>query len=340
MPARLLDLFGVSLLAGLAALAPDAAGAESRACAATASQPTAEPRILQAIDEARRQHALFGGQTIERNGGLFRVSHHEAEWDRPPGATTPTWERVATFWRALSDADPPALVTTWGRVARSEALPPRSAAAGSAPTRAEVAVRESVLRAAIVDTPWSAVFISYLMKTAGLSHEEFRFSDTHADYVRAAFDASAAETAGHAASHAFRACDLASTRPRAGDLLCATRATAVGITRFDALPAAMGAAALAGQGFPMHCDLVVRADAGGDAKLETIGGNVVQSVTLSRMTLDAGKLLSRRYFSRDADAARSGVAAAGPGGCARGAPACPQEHLSRRPWVVLLQYRH
>ena len=42
----------------------------------------------------------------------------------------------------------------------------------------------------------------------------------------------------------------------------------------------------------MHCDLVVRSDEGGDAKLDAIGGNVVQSVTLTRMTLNANKVLS------------------------------------------------
>ena len=186
---------------------------------------------------------------------------------------------------------------------------------------------EALLRAAIVDTPWSAAFISYLMKTAGFSRAEFGFSDNHADYVQAAFDTSTAEAAGLERVDAFRACDVATTRPRAGDLLCATRAAAAGTVKFAGLAAAVAAARAAAQSFPMHCDLVVRADAGGDAKLEVIGGNVVQSVTLSRMSLNAAKLLGRSHFASMTP------------GCARSRSACG-ESLNRRPWVVLLQYRH
>jgi hypothetical protein len=316
-----------ALLAALATL-PAGAHAASPACAATAARPTTAPRILDAIDEAHRQHRLFGSQTIERNGGLFRAGYHEAEWDRPPQESTPTWQRVAAFWRALSESDPPALVTSSGRVQRQEASPAASGG-GSAPTRPDVAVSEALLRAAIVDTPWSAAFISYLMKHAGFSRTEFGFSDSHADYVQGAFDTSAAEAAGQERADAYRACDVATTRPRAGDLLCATRASTAGTTRFAALPGAMAEARSAGQGFPMHCEIVVRSDRGGDAKLEVIGGNVVQSVTLSRMTLNADKLLGAGHFASAAPAAE----------CARRTPAC-RDSLSRRPWVVLLQFRH
>jgi hypothetical protein len=162
-----------------------------------------DARIQSVIAEARSQHQLFGGQTIERHGGIFRMGHHEAEWSRPPGESTPTWERVATFWRSLPESGEPRLMTSLGWVARSEAE--RMASAANEPERVEVATREALLRAAIVDTPWSAAFISYLMKTAGFSRAEFAFSDTHADYVRAALDTSAAEAEGREATHAFRA---------------------------------------------------------------------------------------------------------------------------------------
>ncbi|GAB3667378.1 DUF2272 domain-containing protein [Ramlibacter alkalitolerans] len=314
------------MLCACAGLVSTAAAAGSSACAEGARRPIGDARIHLAIDEARRQHQLFGGQTIERNGGLFHVGYHEAEWDRPPGEGTPTWERVATFWRALSDSEPPRLMTSVGRVARAEAA--RDAAAGGIAPRAEVAVREALLRTAIVDTPWSAAFISYLMKTAGFSGAEFAFSDSHADYVQAALETSAAEAAGQPATHAFRACDVATTRPRAGDLLCATRGSTAGVASLAALAAAF-AERRRGQDFPMHCELVVRADQAGDAKLETIGGNVVQSVTLSRMTLNADKVLSGGYF---------GSAAPRPD-CSRAGPPC-RGHLGRRPWVVLLQSRN
>ena len=309
------------------ALFPVAAAAGTgTACATAGTQAIGDARVRHAIDEAWRQHGLFGGQTIERNGGMFRVGYYEAEWDRPAGESTPTWERVATFWRALAESEPPELMTSAGLVARSEASRP-AASAGTESTRAEVAVREALLRAAIVDTPWSAAFISYLMKTAGFSRSEFAFSGSHADYVQAAFAASDEEAAGREPAYAFRACDIATTHPRAGDLVCATRAGTAGIAKFADLAAAMDARA-AGQDFPMHCELVVRSDEGGDAKIDTMGGNVVQSVTLSRMRLNANKVLSDVYI---AGSARSQQCAQGPQPC--------RDHLTRRPWVVVLQFR-
>jgi hypothetical protein len=327
MPALLPSLPALALLFGCAVLAPPAAAAQGGICAATARHSATDARIRAAVDEAHRQHQLFGGQTIERNGGMFRVGHHEAEWDRPRGETTGTWQRVAGFWLALSDADPPRVMTSLGWVSRAEISGAPAANTGNA-SRAEVATREALLRAAIVDTPWSAAFISYLLKTAGFTAGEFAFSDSHADYVQAAFAASQAEDDGRDSPYGWRACDVASTPPRAGDLLCATRATSAGIASFDALAAALAVRA-PGEAFPMHCELVVRADAGGDAKLDTIGGNVVQSVTLSRMTLNAKKVLGEAYIARPPP----------PLPCSGSALSC-REHLTRRPWVVLLQFRH
>jgi hypothetical protein len=214
-----------------------------------------------------------------------------------------------------------------GPVARADAAAAR-AGSGDAPAT-EVAVREALLRTAIVDTPWSAAFISYLLKASGFTRDEFEFSHRHADYVRAALDATASEAAGQTATHAYRACDAATTRPRPGDVLCATRASTAGTVDYASLASSMAMVARSGAGFPMHCDFVVRSDEGGDAKLEVVGGNVLNSVTLSRMTLNARKVLSDAY-----------ITGAGPSAhCAGRQPPC-REHLSRRPWLVVLQYRH
>jgi hypothetical protein len=256
------------------------------------------------------------------------VGYHEAAWSRPAGESTAAWQRVAAFWRALSVPESVGLNTSVGRVGLWD-VAPRGAAAGGEPTQAEVAAHEALTRAAMIDTPWSAAFISYLMRIAGFAGTEFAFSDSHSDYVQAALDASAAEASGQPATHAFRACDVASTRPRVGDLLCATRASTAGTVRFADLTGAMAARREAGRAFPMHCDLVVRADEGGDGSLDTVGGNVINSVTLTRMALDARKVLGRSYYAGSA----TSDACAGTEQPCRG-------HLSRRPWVVLLQFRH
>ena len=116
--------------------------------------------------------------------------------------------------------------------------------------------------------PWSAAFISALMRKAGFDATEFVFSDTHSDYLRAARDGRAS---------AYAAVQAPATA-EPGDLICATRKPHPGdlaATELARIPA----------GAPMHCDLVVAVDAA-NRRLDAIGGNVQQSVALSRVTLD------------------------------------------------------
>jgi hypothetical protein len=310
-------------------LLPTAAWANPDGCTATARIEPADARVQAAVAQARREHQLFGGQTVERDGGMFRLGYYEAESGRLPGISMAAWERVALYWQALSPQDPPSLVTQLGRVSRAEALAALGVEAAMSTARARIAIEEALMRAALVDTPWSAAFISYLVKEAGFGPGEFAFSDSHSDYVGAALATSAAEQIGQQSAHAWRACDLATTPPRPGDLICATRASTAGLARFETLAAAMAARRSAGQSFPMHCDLVVEADAGGDGGLALIGGNVAQSVTLTRMRLDGRGVLDAGYVSGAGNEAPCGTA---PEEC-RG-------HLGRRPWVVLLQFRY
>ena len=45
-----------------------------------AATPVMDSRIREAIAHARTQHALFGGQLIDRAGGIVAVGFHEAEF--------------------------------------------------------------------------------------------------------------------------------------------------------------------------------------------------------------------------------------------------------------------
>ena len=77
-----------------------------------------------------------------------------------------------------------------------------------------------------------------------------------------------------------------------------------------------------GDALPMHCDVVVAVDATG---FETIGGNVVQSVTRRRLDFAPGtRWLDPSYL---------------PEGCTPGAAGCIDRHMSRQPWSLLLQWR-
>jgi hypothetical protein len=119
----------------------------------------------------------------------------------------------------------------------------------------------------VVDTPWSAVFVSFAYVRAGVPG--FAPSASHYDFARQAI----ADTA----FSPFRFADPDVESPAAGDLLCFTRGlmAPLGVAGFRTYLEGRGSNALA-----MHCDIVVAANAGGDGKLYTVGGNVLQGVTM------------------------------------------------------------
>jgi hypothetical protein len=331
--AALLFAVFVSLPAQASPAGFDFAGT-ARLCRTGSAKPVRDRRIFAAIAQAREQHRLFGGQLLARGGGIVRVGFHEAEFDRLKTETVPTWRRVAQFWAALDERLPSTFrspdLNMVSRKLMLERIAGLNGANGLAPldNRELDAIQSALLRSALVDHPWSAVFISFLMKTSGFGASEFEFSDSHVDYVDQAFATSAAETQGATAEAAYRACDVITTPPRAGDLICHTREDSAGITSFAALLQEIDARRAAAQRheIPMHCDLVTSADEGGNAKIETVGGNVFQSVTLRQMTLNANKTLSAKYLQR-------------PGTRSCNANAGCDRNLSRKPWAVLLQFR-
>jgi len=307
----------------------------ARACGAGEAKPTRDPRISAAIALAQEQHHLFGGQVIDRRGGIVRVGFHEAEFDRLKTESTPTWQRVAQFWASLEEDLPSTFRSPNGNMVSRRLMMERMAGLGGSNGLAQLgpgeldAVQSAMLRSALVDHPWSAAFISYLMKASGFAKREFEFSDSHVDYVDQAFAASAAEMQDAPTDAAYRACDATRTRPRAGDLICHTRGGSSAIDSYATLLQGLElrrAAARPGE-IPMHCDLVTTADAGGNSKLEAIGGNVFQSVTLREMTLNAQKTLGARYLQ-------------GPTAHQCNAGERCDRNLSRKPWVVLLQFRN
>jgi hypothetical protein len=175
-------------------------------------------------------------------------------------------------------------------------------------------------RVAVIDTPWSAAFVSWLARQAGLGPDEFVFSEAHADYAGAAWQARADEAQGRANPFALRTCDLARTPPRVGDLVCYARSDDEGLADFEGLDRILATRRTGGTALPMHCDVVVSMDAKG---FDAIGGNVLQSVTLRRLAFAPGtRSLDPSYRGCDTDT-----------------PACVDRHMSRQPWSLLLQWR-
>lgn len=120
--------------------------------------------------------------------------------------------------------------------------------------------------------PWSAAFVSWVMCEAGLgAPDQFARDISHRVYIDQAIRA----RDGQAPGAAFVAHDAGEQPVEPGDLLCNSRGgvsyRSVGDRRADL-----------GEYAPTHCDVVVRVDVD---RLNVIGGNVVQGVSLTILPL-------------------------------------------------------
>jgi hypothetical protein len=325
------------------------------ACDATAAKPAGElgRRIAQtALDEFNR----FGGHRIDSDGRLFRFGLTEAEHgaddsgDRPVKLGDLGWWQVMKYWRALFGDDSTAdkLEVRGYRDASSatqeaqEAALLRTSAAEllrlvesvSDPAQREV-LREIGFRAAIVDTAWSAAFVSYVVRQSGVAGNAFQFSNAHRAYIYDAFATSAAEFAKQPDGRVYRACPLTATRPRVGDLICQQREPALngasdGAVR-ERIRAELDGGAGAGSVRRTHCEVVAHVDARA-RKVYTIGGNVNQAVSARKLNLRRGLKFS---------ASQKGHC----GGWTLPRPAADTAHgpakcsLNDKKWFVLLQVR-
>jgi hypothetical protein len=275
-------------------------------CDATAAKPPSElgQRIAQtAIDE----FAGFGGHQIDSNGRIFHFGLTEAEHEEDDGGSDQAnlghlgWWQVMKYWRVLFGDDPTDKLEVRGYRDASTSTQETQAAAllrtsaarllreaerVSDPEEREI-LREAALRVAIVDTSWSAAFISYVVRQSGVSENMFRFANAHRAYIYDAFATSAAELANAANDRLYRACPL-STRPRVGDLLCQQRESALADAGEGAVRERIRTELEGGAGTQSvrrtHCEVVAHVDVRA-RKMYTIGGNVNQAVTARKLNL-------------------------------------------------------
>ncbi|MGZ8217570.1 DUF2272 domain-containing protein [Methylomagnum sp.] len=121
--------------------------------------------------------------------------------------------------------------------------------------------------------PWSAAFVSWIMREAGIPDYQFPPSDSHWGYLTRLMTAADSDP-----DAVFQPRAISEYQPRPGDLICATRGNS------DAPP-------LPGQSLrlvllehkKLHCDIVVERE--GDT-LASIGGNVRNSVSKTILKLD------------------------------------------------------
>ena len=125
--------------------------------------------------------------------------------------------------------------------------------------------------------PWSAAFISWVMRQAGAGNA-FAYSPSHSVYIVAAKNNRLANN-----GNPFKAYRITEMQPRVADLVCTSRAGS-GAT-YDNIRAGMAT----------HCDIVTEVRPG---SLVTIGGNVSDSVSQTSVPTDAAGRVNRPgYFA-------------------------------------------
>lgn len=238
------------------------------------------------------ENRLWYSPFLDDQGRLARILLAEAETTRLADKQTPAWRRVADYWKSSG--------LLWSMSSRQGANECSLADAWPA---------TAACRAFVVDTPWSAVFVSYAYLRAGIPG--FSPSASHLDFVRQALEGGA--------SSPLRFADPDAEPPAVGDLLCFTRGLAVPM-RSAGLRAFL---ANGGNNLAMHCDIVVDANDGKDGRLYTVGGNVMQGVTLRTLHVNRNGGLWGLPRSGDAHVCRPGA----DDGCS----------FNRQDWVALLK---
>lgn len=276
-------------------------------CNATAAKPPSElgRRIAQAAIE---EFTRFDGHQIDSTGRIFRFGLTEAEHEEDDGGGRPArldhlgWWQVVRYWRALygddfasklevrgyQDASTSAQEAQTPTLLRTSAAQLLRVAEGvSDPADREI-LREAALRTAVIDTPWSAAFVSFVVRQSGATENVFRFANAHRVYIYDAFATSSAELTGAANERIYRACPVTTTRPHVGDLICFQREPSLADASDEVVRERIRSELEGGTDARSirrtHCDVVAYIDAPA-RKMYTIGGNIHQSITARKLNL-------------------------------------------------------
>lgn len=259
---------------------------------AQTNSPVVATRIAAAACE---EHQFWYRPFIDIDGRLAGSRVREAGNDLLANGQ-PAWLRVVDYWRGS------------GLLGRASARPGAAACAyaGTNP------YTSPACRAFVVDTPWSAAFVSWIMRRARVPG--FNGSASHVSYVRDAYR--------DPLGTAYQVANPVSAQPAPGDLLCFVRGT----SRIYGFGALAGLLSSGDGGLGMHCDIVVAVNPDNDRTAYTIGGNVFDGVTMRLLELTPGGRFADLPTRTLADPA-----------CAPDAPgAC---NANRQDWAVLLQLR-
>jgi hypothetical protein len=124
------------------------------------------------------------------------------------------------------------------------------------------------------ENPWSAAFLSYIMKKAGAG-DRFPYSSQHAAYIKDAIH-NKMQPSPEGSFIGHRPLDYA---PRPGDMICATRLWAQHEVTYDNVADY--------DFFPSRCELVIGST---DKQIDVIGGDRMNSVMGQQLKAVNGKL--------------------------------------------------
>lgn len=263
--------------------------------------PSGTPTASRIVQIALREHAAWYQPFIDTNGRLASRRVGEAERAKLNDGDEP-WARVVTYWRDSGTLD--------------EMVNSNQSGAYQCQNPYGSNFARNECRGFVVDTAWSAAFISYVMAQAGV--QGFRASPRHIDYIRAAYRGEATSP--------YRFQDPNQVPIQPGDMLCYVRNSnsVVGYGGLQAFLAGTNA------GLQSHCDIAVALKGN---QVWLVGGNVANMVTMRKLTLDAGgrallpRPISTTWVGMDDDGQDPSCSPANEASCS----------MNRQNWAVLLK---
>ncbi len=244
-------------------------------CELSTQGANVSPAALRIAQVACDEHALWRRPFINAQGRIVRVASMEAEQDLLADGRTPTWRRVAHYWKTSGLLEDNA---RWEQRRIEAGGSERRNGASDCAGDAQGWAAKASCRAFLIDVPWSATFVSFVMKTADIS--EFVRSSSHSYYIG---DAMRRPVDGP-----YRLADPSREAPAVGDLVCYLREK----NHVHGYRGLVDMLDRSSKTFDSHCDIVVGVNPDGDSKLYAIGGNVVQGVTMRKLNLNRRGLLS------------------------------------------------
>src|SRR5260370_3450548 len=200
-------------------------------------------------EEASGRYQGFNGSRVDRAGRIVSFGPSEAESDQEidgnASARQIPWRQVLGYWEKLNDSKigegaggalqvwyyPGALSDDPPSVLHRKKMQLRRllkfisgldlSQMGPESDDLREALQQSVIRSSISDVPWSAAFVSSIIRAIPLDEDtEFSYDASHVAYVTSAVVQSLRDLVGGECGSFYPGFYSDTTKPRVGDLFC------------------------------------------------------------------------------------------------------------------------